>query len=57
LIVTVNVHVEVLPDASVAVAVTVVVPVAKNVPEAGELVMVAEQLSVALIEKFTIAPH
>jgi len=55
--VTVNEQVEVLPDASVAVVFTVVVPVGKKLPEAGLLVIVEEQLSVEFKLKFTIAPH
>ena len=48
---TLKVHVAVLPDASVAVAVTVVAPSAKVLPEAGLNVTVAEpQLSVAVAE-------
>ena len=57
LTVTVNVQVEVLPAASVAVEVTVVDPTGKNDPEAGEFVTVAEQLSVAVVVKLTVAPH
>ena len=49
LTVTVKVHVAVLPDASVAVQVTVVVPFGKAVPEAGEqLVVTPGQLSLAV---------
>jgi hypothetical protein len=47
--VTVNVQVAVLPDASVAVDVTVVVPLGKKLPDAGELTTVTPgQLSVAV---------
>ena len=49
LIVTVNVQLAVLPDASVAVAVTVVVPTGNTEPEAGvETTVTPEQLSVAV---------
>jgi len=53
LTVTVNVHEAVLPEASVAVAVTVVVPNWKVLPDGGTSVTVTgvvEQLSVALAE-------
>ena len=55
--VTVNVHVEVLPHASVAVEVTVVVPIGNAEPDAGELTIVTAppQLSVAVGVKFTTA--
>jgi hypothetical protein len=53
--VTVNEHVVVLPAASVAVEVTVVVPVLKIEPEAGVVETVAEQLSVAVTLKLTTA--
>ena len=44
-----NVHVEVLPDASVAVHVTVVVPFGKNEPDAGlHIVVTPGQLSLAV---------
>ena len=53
--VTVNVHVELLPSASVAVLVTVVVPTTKLVPLAGLLETVTpEQLSVALTLNVTL---
>ena len=53
--VTVNVHVEVLPCASVAVLVTVVVPTGKVLPLAGVLVIVTPgQLSVALTANVTL---
>jgi len=56
LTVTVNAHVDLLPAASVAVTVTVVVPFGKTDPEAGlETTVVLEQLSVALGVKLTIA--
>src|SRR5439155_1559336 len=56
--VTVKVHVEVLPCASVAVLVTVVAPTAKAKPLAGPLVTVATvQLSVALTAKVTLLAH
>jgi len=59
LTVTVKVHgADVLPAASRAVQVTVVVPIVKNVPLAGEQVVVtAEQLSEAAGVKVTLAPH
>ena len=48
LTVTVNIQVDLLPAASVAVAVTVVVPLGKTDPEAGlETTVRLEQLSVA----------
>ena len=54
--VTVNVQTDWLPQASVAVEVTVVVPIGKAKPEAGTLTMVtAPQLSVAVTVKFTTA--
>ena len=53
--VTVNVHVELLPSASVAVLVTVVVPTGKVLPLAGVLVIVTPgQLSVALTLNVTL---
>jgi len=53
--VTVNVHVELLPSASVAVLVTVVVPTAKVLPLAGLLATVTPgQLSVALTLNVTL---
>jgi hypothetical protein len=56
--VTVKVQVAVLPAASVAVEVTVVVPTTKLLPEAGVLVTTTPgQLSVAVTEKFTVAVH
>ena len=56
--VMVNVQFEVLPHASVAVEVTVVVPTEKLLPDAGELVMVTvPQLSVAVTVKFTGTLH
>ena len=55
--VTVKVHVAIFPAASVAVDVTIVLPVWKNVPEAGEVDTVEEQLSDEVTLKFTIAPH
>ena len=55
--VTSNEQLTELPAASVAVEVTVVVPTAKNEPLAGEETTFAEQLSVAVTEKFTTAPH
>ena len=55
--VTLNEQVEVLPAASVAVEVTVVVPTVKNEPLAGDETTFAEQLSVAVTEKLTTAPH
>ena len=55
--VTVNVQIELFPQASVAVDVTVVVPSGKAVPEAGELTIVTApaQLSIAVTVKFTTA--
>jgi hypothetical protein len=50
-------HVAELPAASLAVAVTVVAPSEKKLPEAGLKVTVAEQLSVAVAENVTAAPH
>ena len=49
-LVTVNVQVDVLPQASVAVAITVVTPIGKTDPEAGVTtgVNVPEQLSLAV---------
>src|SRR5215216_7667818 len=56
--VTVNEQVAVLPDASVVVAVTVVVPIGNTEPDGGLLTTVTgEQLSVAVTAKFTIAVH
>ena len=58
LTVTVKLHVFVLPAASVAVAVTVVVPTGKTEPEAGLLTTVGtEQLSLAVTVKLTAAEH
>jgi hypothetical protein len=48
LTVTVNEHVAVRPEASVAVAVTVVVPTVKVLPETRLYVTIAEQLSVSV---------
>ena len=48
---------EVLPDGSVAIEVTVVLPIGKNDPEAGVVVNIAEQLSVAVTLKLTIVPQ
>lgn len=56
--VTVKLHVAVLPDASVAVAITVVVPFGKNEPDDGLAATVTPgQLSDAVTVKFTTAPH
>ena len=55
--VTSNEQLEVLPEGSVATEVTVVVPTAKKEPLAGVETTEALQLSVALTEKFTTAPH
>ena len=53
-----NWQVLILPEASVAVTVTVVNPTGKKLPDAGELVMVTPgQLSVAVGVKLTTAPH
>jgi hypothetical protein len=58
LTVTVNVLLEVLPAASVAVVVTVVVPIGKLEPEAGtEDTLTPAQLSLPVAVKVTIAPH
>lgn len=46
-----------LPEGSVAVEVTVVLPTGKNEPEAGVVTKAAVQLSVAVTEKVTVAPH
>src|ERR1044071_8871108 len=55
---TVKVHLDVLPCASVAVLVTVVVPTAKLLPLAGLLLTVTPaQLSVALTVKVTLLEH
>ena len=48
---------DVLPDGSVAVDLTVVFPTGKNDPETGVVVNVAEQLSDAVTEKLTIIPQ
>jgi hypothetical protein len=54
----VNEHVAVLPEPSVAVEVTVVVPLGKNDPDAGTLVIVTPgQLSLAVGANVTFAPH
>ena len=57
--VTVNEQVEELPQASVAVTFTVVVPMANAVPDAGTetIVTAPVQLSVAVGVKFTTAVH
>ncbi len=56
--VTVNEQVDVLPDASVAVLVTVVVPFGNVEPDAGlETTVTPGQLSVAVTLKFTTAEH
>ena len=56
--VTSNVHTLVLPEASVAVTVTVVVPNGNILPEAGTLeIVVPVQLSVAVGVKVTTASH
>ena len=58
LTVTVKLQPCVLPDASVAVQLTVVVPFEKAVPEAGlHKVVTPGQLSVAVGEKLTTASH
>jgi hypothetical protein len=54
---TVKLHATLLPEASVEVEVTVVVPTGNRLPEAGRETTVAEQLSVVLTVKFTIAPQ
>jgi hypothetical protein len=56
--VTVKVQSFVLPDPSVAVAVTVVVPTLKKLPEAGLYAIVTfGQLSAFTAAKVTVAPH
>ena len=51
LTVTLNEQVSALPEASVAIQVTVVVPTGNTEPEAGlQVIEVAEQLSVADVE-------
>ena len=58
LTVTVNVQVDLLPAASVAVEVTVVMPIGKAEPEGGlETTVTPGQLSVAVTVKFTTAVH
>lgn len=58
LTVTLKPHVEVFDDASVAVHVTIVVPIGKADPEAGTQATDAPgQLSEAVAEKFTTAEH
>lgn len=52
-VVTVKLHVAVLPEASVAVQVTVVTPVGKQEPDAGlQTTVTPGQLSVAVAVKF-----
>src|SRR5689334_20406408 len=53
--VTVNEHVAVLPAVSVAVQFTVVVPTGKAAPDGGTQTTLAEQLSVTVGLKFTVA--
>lgn len=56
--VTVSVHCAVFPDVSVAVAVTVVVPFGKDVPDGGLLTTVTPgQLSVAVTVNVVTAEH
>ena len=55
--VTLKEHVTVLPEASVAVDVTIVVPTEKNEPDDGTDTTFTEQLSVAVTLKLTTAPH
>jgi hypothetical protein len=56
--VTVNVHIAVLPDVSVAVLVTVVTPFGNAEPDAGELTTVTPgQLSVAVTVNVVTAEH
>ncbi len=58
LTVTVKLQVDVLPEASVAVQVTVVVPLGKVVPEGGLQVTVAPgQLSLTVGANVTTAEH
>jgi hypothetical protein len=54
---TVNEQCDIFPCLSVAVDCTVVNPIGKSVPDGGMETTVAEQLSVAVTEKFTIAPQ
>ena len=55
---TLNEQVSALPEASVAIQVTVVVPTWNTEPEAGlQDIEAAEQSSVADAEKVTTAPH
>ncbi len=56
---TSSVHVEMFPHTSVAVTITVVVPIGKKLPGAMlyEMVTSPLQLSVAIAEKVTLAPH
>ena len=52
----VKLHWEWLPEASVAVQLTVLVPIGKHEPEAGVAITETPgQLSVAVTEKFTVA--
>ena len=56
--VTVNVQLAVWPAASVAVAVTVVVPTGKKLPDAGLYpILTPGQLSLAVAAYVTTAPH
>lgn len=56
--VTVKLHIAVLPDASVAVAVTVVVPFGKTEPDGGlDTTLTPGQLSDAVTVKFTTLEH
>ena len=58
LTVTLKVQVSALPEASVAIQVTGVVPTGKTEPEAGvQLIVAPGQLSLTLEEKFTTALH
>ena len=52
-----NEQLVVFPEGSVAVAFTVVVPTGNAEPEGDEVETVAEQLSLAVTVKFTIAVH
>ena len=58
LIVTLKLHVEELPQASVAVELTVVTPRGNVLPDAGiDTIVTEEQLSIAVTVKLTILLH
>ena len=52
---TINERVELFPAASVAMHVTVVIPIGNLEPDGGFVVTVAVQLSVTVTEKYTVA--